>query len=179
MFIRARFNPKLCRRNSAAFSFQALHLLGLLHIVSKAKISTTLKEKGNSMALSTTCRFCERQTCNHDHDECAKAFGDKLNAACLKHVHEHPDQLLPVALQTELAGEKYKWYVEYLEREKRQDEIASQAESNKRAITAALKKIIVSGPIQKELRKLNRPLGHRNFQFNVEIKVNVTPEPVY
>lgn len=94
------------------------------------------------MAILTNCRFCNLQSINHDHDECAKKFGIAIESEILEHCKSSPRKLLPTKLQEKIESKEYKWYKEYLERQKKESTSESLRLKVLEVAESALEKII-------------------------------------
>jgi hypothetical protein len=131
------------------------------------------------MAYLTKCRFCGGETLNHDHDECAEKFGSNLRQRILDHTIKSPDVPLPSAIISVLKSDRWKkWYLEYLERKQKNEEMQQHMNTMRKKITEEAQKILTSKSSQKYLNRHNVEFNWRTFTVSITPTVSVTVNPV-
>jgi|GEM_PF-2591619 len=131
------------------------------------------------MAFLTTCRFCDGDTINHDQDDCAKAFGERLGKEVLKHFELQPTKPLPKQLQDVYSGREWKWFLEYRERKETAHKVATHANEIKACILDELGKILATKENNTRIEQHNTPCGSTNFKIKITFEVVVAPEMVF
>lgn len=131
------------------------------------------------MASVKICEFCARNAMNHDHDDCAQKWGDRLKEKITTHSMVHPDKPLPPEIANLMNGNKFAAYQAYLKRKKEFAEVERHMSEIRGDIVYELTKILNEEGKRNRLNKKNRPLGWRKFRVNISFVVEVSQEPVY
>lgn len=131
------------------------------------------------MAYVTRCRFCEKGSINHDHDDCAKKYGEMVDRMVLDFSRSNPGKKLPSNVQKVLRHYKYKWYMEYLNRVKESEMIKRQIERIKERVTFDANQVLSSITFMDKIDKHNVSRDSHSFQVKVVPVVTVTLEAVY
>ncbi len=120
------------------------------------------------MACIVKCAFCGHDACDHDHDGCAKDYGEELKQWMLDWYTRYLDEPLPADFRKRFKrfrGEKWRAYQEYLGR------LKERAETEKKRFLYAAE---IQGALQlvgdQKIRKLDP-------DFQVRVSVICTPIP--
>ncbi len=135
--------------------------------------------KETDMAYVTECRFCNKHALNHDHDGCARDFGEGLEKKVLVYMSLHPSEFLPKRIQDQYSSARWKWYLEYLGRERISLSVRLHMKKMREKILRDAKAIIQSRWNKRKFDRHNTSCDGESFVFRIDIEVVVTPQAVY
>lgn len=94
------------------------------------------------MSIIVRCRFCRENSLGHDHDDCAKKYGEGLKRRMTDHFEKDPTAKLPDEIREEMQGDKWKWYLEYKDRKRKEEERTTAIKKLKEKAKTEVEKII-------------------------------------
>lgn len=127
------------------------------------------------MAKIFRCRFCQHQTINHDHDDCAMEYGKGVEGNITDSYSKDPNKILSENLQAELRSDRWKWYQEYLLRQKKMISIRTHKFRLKKLIDKEVNLILKEN--EERLKKLNHPYNDQAFVIRIDFKIEVVEVP--
>ena len=130
------------------------------------------------MAHLVTCRFCNGGSINHDHDECARAFGERVENEISKFFtnnHRIRGSSLPAHLENSLQSTEWQWYLQYKGRCEETKKRKKKIEELQIEIEKTAKIILARNHSEIDIHMK----GLHGSTVRIEVKANITEEAVY